>query len=230
MCAITNKDLNFPRKIIALLNEKRVIETDSLREMFHDRSRRSIFRDLSCIDYISSITHAGRYITLPHIPKFDEHGLWFFNNIGFSKDQSVKDAICRVVNGSDAGKTHEELKNLFHVRIHNALVELMRRKKLSRVPFGSTEWYLYLSADEPNARLQLEKRNKISQAFPIDQTISPLVAIKLLVEVIKWGGVLVDASAIHSRMRSSDVNVTIEQVNYLIAHYGIGVKKTTHHR
>jgi hypothetical protein len=50
----------------------------SFKKATHGRSRRSLFRDLASLGYLTSFTHAGRYYTLADIPQFDERGLWFY--------------------------------------------------------------------------------------------------------------------------------------------------------
>lgn len=230
MCAKRDGKTGFSKEIVSLLNKNHVIETDSLREYFSGRSRRSVFRDLSSIEHLSSMTHAGRSITLPHIPQFDANGLWFFREIGFSVDGAIKGTIQRIVSESDAGKTPKELKKIFRVRIHNVLIGLIRKKKLTRVPIGDAERNLYLSADTLSARKQLEKRQTFLQNMTIEQTLSPLVVIQVLAEIIRSGEIHVGAPGILERLHQAGVEITIEQVNYVFSRYGIGVKKTPRSR
>ena len=42
-------------------------------------------RDLKTLQTITSYTHRGSYLTLPDIPRFNRHGIWFFRGIGFSR-------------------------------------------------------------------------------------------------------------------------------------------------
>lgn len=233
MCANTNSETEFSRKIVSLLNKKRVVETESLQKFFDGRSRRSVFRDLSGLKYLTSMTHAGRYITLPHIPQFDDNGLWFFQDIGFSVNGPVKGiqgAIHRVVSESDAGQTHEELKKIFRVRIHNALIELINTKRLARVSFGVAERYLYLSAKTVCARKQLERRKRLRHSMTIEKNLSPLVVIQVLVEIVRSGDLHVKASDLCDRMRRAGVEITVEQVDSVLARYDLGLKKTPRFR
>lgn len=230
MCAKSIPKTSFQQKIISLLNKNSVLETDSLREHFSGRSRRSVFRDLAGIEHLSSMTHAGRFITLPHIPQFDAKGLWFFRDIGFSVDGSIKGAIHKVVSESDAGFTHKELKKIFHARIHNALIELIRMKKLSRVLIDDTGLNLYLSANQLNARKQLEKRETFSRDLASEKELPPWVVIQVLVEVIRCGEIHVEGVVVFNRLHKAGGELTLEQVNDVFIRYGIGVKKTPRSR
>ena len=53
-------------------------------------SGRTVFRVLGRIGYHTSYNHAGRYYTLEGIPRFDEAGLWFHDDIGFSTQANRK--------------------------------------------------------------------------------------------------------------------------------------------
>ena len=230
MCAKRDSETTFSRKIVSLLNKKRIIETNSLQEFLDGRSRRSVFRDLSGIQYLSSMTHAGKYITLPHIPQFDANGLWFFRDIGFSVNGTIQGAIHRVVIESDAGRTHEELKEIFRVRIHNALIALIKGGRLTRELFGEAERFLYLSGDTLRSRKQLEKRKLISQSMAtlaIEQTLSSLVVIQILVEIIRSGENHVSTSDVYRRLKNMNGGeITPQQVEFVFTRYEIGIKKT----
>ncbi|MGK5086192.1 hypothetical protein WDW86_01430 [Bdellovibrionota bacterium FG-2] len=225
MCAKLRRKTIFQQKIVSLLNKSSVIETDSLREYFSGRSRRSVFRDLAGIEHLSSMTHAGRYITLPHVPQFDANGLWFFRDIGFSINGSIKKAIQRVVSESDAGFTHKELKRVFHVRLHNSLVELVRTKKLTRQLISDNGLNLYLSGDPLSSRKQLENRNAFANDTAVQQNLPPLVVIQVLVEIIRGGEVHINDSDVFSRLCRAGAELTSEQVHAVFVRYGIGVKK-----
>jgi len=109
------------RRLKRLLRRKQVMDFPSIIKAAKGRSRRSVFRDLAVLDYLTSFTHAGRYYTLTDIPQFDEHGLWFFQGIGFSRAGTLKRTLVELVGAADAGHTHNELQSLLHVRVHNAL-------------------------------------------------------------------------------------------------------------
>ena len=72
------------QRLQGLFRREKVLDMRTLRGRFPSRSRRSLFRDLAGLGYLTSYSHAGRFYTLADIAEFDERGLWFFRNIGFS--------------------------------------------------------------------------------------------------------------------------------------------------
>lgn len=72
-------------RLIRLFRRRLVVEVGALFETLGTRSRMTVFRRLKRVGYLTSYTHAGRYYTLLEIPRFDEFGLWFHQQIGFSR-------------------------------------------------------------------------------------------------------------------------------------------------
>jgi hypothetical protein len=75
----------FRRTVVADIGELFVI--------LKTQSRMSVFRRLREVGYRSSYTHAGRYYTLLDIPRFDERGLWFHQDVGFSRFGTLKSTL-----------------------------------------------------------------------------------------------------------------------------------------
>ena len=49
------------KKLARLFKRKKVMDMETIRDATGGRSRRSIFRDLAVLQYLSSYTHVGRY-------------------------------------------------------------------------------------------------------------------------------------------------------------------------
>ena len=58
-------------QISALFRKTPVMLMSDLERAVRGRSRRSLFRDLTSLGYLSSYTHTGRYYTLGSVPDFD---------------------------------------------------------------------------------------------------------------------------------------------------------------
>ncbi len=98
------------RALLRLFRKRPIVTLSTLLETLRTRSRMSVFRRLSVIDYLTSYSHAGRYYTLRAIPEFDEGGLWHHLGVSFSRYGSLKSTVEHIVNDSEAGKTHPELR------------------------------------------------------------------------------------------------------------------------
>ena len=119
-------------KILQIFNAEHVIDLQLLREKLKNRSVRSIFRDLIAEGYFSSFTHAGKYYTLKNIPRFNSDGIWFYQEMGFSKFGTLKNTLVKLIENSEAGKTHDELNKQLRIRVHNTLLDLVRINKITR--------------------------------------------------------------------------------------------------
>jgi len=82
----------------------------------------TVFRRLRQAGYRSSFTHGGRYYTLQDVPNFDEQGLWFHRDIGFSRAGTLKQTVAIQVEQAPDGRTHDELQHVLRVRAHNTLL------------------------------------------------------------------------------------------------------------
>ena len=119
-------------------------------------SGRTVFRVLARIGYHSSYDHAGRYYTIDGIPRFDEHGLWLHEDIGFSSRGTLRATIEALVAESATGYTQEELGRLLRLRVHDPLRSLVEAKRLGRERVEAL--YVYVSAHARTARQQLARR------------------------------------------------------------------------
>jgi hypothetical protein len=110
--------------------------------------------------YRASYSYAGKYYTLDDIAEYDEHGLWAFRNVYFSKHGSLLNTAEALVCTSEAGYFAHELQQLFRVHVQNALLKLFSSGRLRRESLD--EAYLYLSP--VNWKLQLDLRKRILEA------------------------------------------------------------------
>ena len=176
--------INAQKKVENLLRKCRVVTMSDLREVIGSSSRMTVFRRLRQIEYVTSYTHAGRYYTLYDIARFDSDGIWFYDDIGFSQNGSLKNTVTYLVDGSDAGKFHFDLERQLRVRVHNVLLDLVQSKQIERIKFEGQ--YLYLSSDKEQSTKQIEQRDKLPmQARHIPVFISEPLVIEIMAEVIR---------------------------------------------
>jgi len=176
--------INAQKKVENLLRKRRVVTMSDLCEVIGSSSRMTVFRRLRQIEYVTSYTHAGRYYTLYDIARFDSDGIWFYDDIGFSQNGSLKNTVIYLVDGSDAGKFHFDLEGQLRVRVHNVLLDLVKSQHIERIKFEGQ--YLYLSSDKEQSTKQIEQRDKLPmQARHIPVFISEPLVIEIMAEVIR---------------------------------------------
>lgn len=198
-----------------------VAEMTALERAVPERSRRSLFRDLSALGYLASYSHAGRYYTLLNIPSFDDQGLWHWREIGFSRHGRLKATVQHLVEVAEEGATQRELQGRLRVRVHNTLLELVRHQRLGRQPFEGQ--YLYVSADQARASGQLTQRWHMADAAR-KRPLSPSTVIEVLFEVIQSNKARGNPATIAARLNAREVAVTVEQVEELFHRHGIEKK------
>src|SRR6266536_4070504 len=96
----------------------------------------TVFRKLKQLAYRTSYSHRGSYYTLDETARFDEHGLWSFHSVWFSRHGTLLDTAQAFVENSSAGHFAEELDHLLHVGTKEPLLRLVQDKRIVREPVG----------------------------------------------------------------------------------------------
>ena len=210
--------------------QHRIAEIDELFRLLSTRSRMSVFRRLKTMGYLSSFNHAGRYYTLTDVPQFDQWGLWFHRNAGFSCAGTLKATMVKLVEGAATGMTPKELLAVLKLPVantlYNTLRELRREARMGRQALAG--YPLYLSADPQRANNQLMERRLAmgrEPSAPVPMSDDTLIAI--LVEALQSAELLVPASVVASRLVARGVAVTAEQVEQIFTRYGLKPGKKT---
>lgn len=180
-----------------------------------DYSIRSVQRFLTAVGYYRSFTHNGGWYTLRSIPGFDSDGLWFYDDIGFSRAGSLTDTLVELTAKSPKGITAEELGEKLRCRCHSVLVRLIRDGKLQRRKIGRSNCYIAKDADI--AAIQLKAATSSNVQLPAE------IAVLILVEFINKPGSTF-AQLAKAISQSKKVTVSAAQVETLFARSG--VKKT----
>ncbi len=219
---------NPEKKVEKLFRKRRVVTMSDLCEVIGSSSRMTVFRRLRQLEYVSSYTHAGRYYTLYDIARFDTDGIWFYDDIGFSQNGSLKNAVTYLVHNGDAGKFHSDLERQLRVRVHNALLDLVKTEQIKRTKFEGQ--YLYLSTDKARSTEQMELRDKLSmQAMRIPVSISEPMVIEILAEVIRQSKRHPREDQVASALAMRGLPIAEDDVMTVFDHYDIEKKTPDSH-
>jgi hypothetical protein len=211
---------NIPLKIRQLLLKNTVMSLKQLRPALNDRPRSSLFRDLKKLDLISSYTHTGQYHALHRAARFDQNGLWFFQEVGFSQCGTLKKTLVHRIAHSLIGMTHKEMKTLFRIEVQKPLTDLVKTNAVTRQLLPS-HIYVYLSADEKQAEDQFQRRLTTSDS-PSDMTLPPeSIRIEILVEVIHAPKRTLDEKVLGPLLRKRGVITRDDEIAYVLAYYDI---------
>lgn len=140
-----------------LFRVKKVATMAELKDGLGTRVDMTIFRKLKELGYCTSYSDGGRYYTLSDITKFDENGLWSFKSIYFSKYGTLLATTAACVESAEAGCFANELDELLHVTVKDALLKLVNDGQIFREKLNGK--YLYCSADASVRRKQIQARH-----------------------------------------------------------------------
>ena len=203
--------------IKAYLKKRKVAQLSAIMELFPNRSRCSIIRDITSINYLTSYNHAGRYYTLADTPDFDMDGIWFYEEAFFSSHGSLRDTVKYIVENSKDGRTHDELQQRLGVRVQNTLLSLMPKAALVREKHMGA--YVYFSGDNGIRTAQMEKRKSC-----ITPDIDPYITIEVLRTVIKHPQE--QADAIFRVLSKSSGRISLQLVESIFNRYDLGKKNS----
>jgi len=216
------------KKLENFIKSRRVVQMRDLFEVVRSTSRMTVFRRLSGVEYLCSYTHAGRYYTLFDIARFDSDGIWFYDDIGFSQNGSLKNTVTYLVDNGDGGKFHSDLQRQLRVRVHNVLLDLVRSKQIKRTKFEGQ--FLYLSSDKARSTKQIEQRDKLSkQLRRIPVYITESIVIEILAEVIRQSKRHPRADQVASALAIRGLPIAEKDVMTVFDHYDIEKKTPDSH-
>jgi len=220
--------IDVQKKLENFIKSRRVVEMRDLFEVVQTNSRMTVFRRLSGVEYLCSYTHAGRYYTLFDIARFDSDGIWFYDDIGFSQNGSLKKTVTYLVDNGDGGKFHSDLQRQLRVRVHNVLLDLVRSKQIKRIKFEGQ--FLYLSSDKARSTKQIEQRDKLSkQLRRIPVFITESIVIEILAEVIRQSKRHPRADQVASALAIRGLPIAQNDVMTVFDHYDIEKKTPDSH-
>jgi len=204
--------------------KQQVVNMSALSKILQTQSRMSIFRRLKEIGYFSSFSHAGKYYTLTNIPQFDENGLWFFQEIGFSRCGTLKATIIELVCGSSTGLTHLELNQLLRIKVYNSLLGLVKEGLIGRERIKKS--FLYVAPEHGKATEQINCKKITAAKSVMDVTVvSDTIVIEVLIETIHAGKIKISPSLVTKRLSNRGILIGNKQVEQIFKQYGIPLEK-----
>jgi len=148
-----------------------------------DYSAISIRRFLQQLGYFSSFTHNSKWYTLSSIPEFNNNGLWFYTNIGFSRHGNLKQNIVHFINKSSQGLSAKQLAEILSIPCHAVLNHMYNSGTIDR--FKSTSGFVYVASPEKRKKQQLMRVQSQQVTVTAAQDLTPQTAVYVLVEYIK---------------------------------------------
>lgn len=144
------------------LREHKMATMDELINLL-SRSKPTVNRNLSELEYITSISHSGKFYTMKKNPPVNEHGVWVNNSVSFSSHGTLAQTIKSIVESSDGGYSSVDLKDILNIAPNEKLIALIKSSSLIREKFNGI--YIYFTTNKKKRARQLEKRKLTSEQF-----------------------------------------------------------------
>jgi hypothetical protein len=213
-------------RLLKLLRRRRVVALGDLFEALATRSRMTVFRRLREVGYRTSFTHRGQYYALAECPEFDQWGLWFHGDIGFSLSGRLKETTAVHVQQAPDGRTHGELSHLLRVRVHNPLLDLVDEGRIGRERYRGQ--HLYVSADADRAAEQVRQRLEGERALVrIPHEPSAEETIEILAEALRGAAAIPAPLAVVRALAARGVAVESRLVNSVYKAHALTPGKKT---
>lgn len=179
----------------------------------------TVFRYLRKVSYRRSYNKNGRFYTLHDPDRYDRHGLWNSGDVFFSVDGSLPATVLRLVREAEAGATHDELRQVLRVRVHNMLLDLVSKAKVVRERLG--DLFVYVDAEPSRCAEQLGNRGAlIASGEDGAAELADAVVIEVLLVLIRHPGST--AGDVARRLQGRSPPVVRWQVDAVFTRYGLG--------
>lgn len=150
--------------VVSLLRDQTVAELDEILQAFGTASRRTVCRKLVAAGCRSSYSHCGRFYTLDELAAYDEHGLWSYQGVRFSRAGTLLATAAGLVEHAPAGRFADELGRILQVEVQNALGQLVRAGRLAREKLDGR--FLYCSPTPQRRERQVRTRRVLLAGGP----------------------------------------------------------------
>jgi hypothetical protein len=167
----------------------------------------------------TSYNQNGRYYALPTVPYFDKNGLWYFEDIFFSRHGNLKKTIIHLIERSPSGLTGKELGALVRLDPRSFLHHFRNVQGIQREKAGST--YVYFSDNADTYKRQLRSRT----TQPVEEVLSEADAVAILCALIKHHGDCFEDIMALPEIRTRRISPVM--IHDFLDHHGLFKKKQT---
>lgn len=203
------------RNALMEFRKRKVLTISELRELLQC-SIPTVRNRLKAWRVYNSFNQNGRYYTLPRIPRFDEHGLWWYRQIGFSKHGNLKQTLIRLVRSSTMGLDASQIGRLLRLAPRSFLSHFRAIAGLHRE--SQRGRFIYFS-DQPSTLLKQKSRREKAAERAKAESPSDTEAVAVLADLIKHpDSTLADCS---KRLKRKGVAVAPEAIGNLLDRHGI---------
>lgn len=168
----------------------------------------------------TSINKNGAYYTLPEIPRFNQHGLWNYKSVLFSKHGTLKETVITLIKRSPIGLSAPEIRDLVGLSENSSHLSQMRtHSAIRREKYQNS--YIYFSADPEifnKQKLRFEECLRDKETVPTDAQ-----AVALLVHFIQ--NPTMSSQELSEHLSKKGTYLAPSAVEHFLSHHDL-LKKT----
>ena len=185
-------------------------------------SAMTVRRALSAHGYLTSYNFNAGYYTLAEIPEFDEHGLWAYRKIRFSRHGTLPRTLRQLVSDSSSGMSAEELEKRLKVNPRPRLTRLIYNGEVAREKLKGK--FVYFNTDAVRQRDQLAQRCAEQADALVRMSLpAPDRIIAVLVELILRPEI--DVEQLVRRLSRRGLKMRPKEIEAIFSHYKLTEKK-----
>lgn len=129
----------------------------------------------------TSYNKNSRYYAMPRVTRFDENGLWHYENIFFSKYGNLRNTVIHLINNSASGLSGKEIGDRVRLPVRSFLHHYRNLAGIQREKREGV--YIYFSDDPDRYKEQLQSR--LNRLEAPDKLFTDADAIVILTALIK---------------------------------------------
>jgi hypothetical protein len=152
----------------------------------------------------TSYNQNGKYYTLPEIPEFDDHGLWRYKNVAFSKHGNLKKTIIHLVSVAPAGLSGRQLGELLGLSPQSFLHHFRECPGIHREKHDGV--FIYFSDNDKVHEKQVRQRSSLIRRSSI-VTLSDSEAVMILIAIIRHHGIAAEDISILPEIKKSKIKL-----------------------
>ncbi len=164
----------------------------------------------------TSYNHNGAYYTLPAIPRFDEHGLWRYKSVGFSKHGNLRRTVLQLVRDSPAGLDGAQIGRLLGLPPRSFLSHFRNLPGLTRQRLEGRFVYF---CDEPQVLARQRQAREQRMRPPAGELPSDSVAVAVLADLINHPDSTLQASS--RRLARKGIRIRPPAIARLLEAHGV---------
>lgn len=217
------RPITFPEEaVLQPFHQHKVLRMEQILELC-GCSAMTAWRALNAHGYLTSYNFNAGYYTLAEIPEFDEHGLWAYRKIRFSRHGALPRTLRQLVSESSSGMSAEELERLLKVNPRPRLTRLIHNNEVAREKLKGK--FVYFSAGAVRHRDQLaQRRAEQAEALVRMSLPAPDRVIAVLVERIQRPEMNVEQLA--RRLSRRGLKMRPGEIKAIFVHYKLTEKKS----